>query len=234
MAHNQVNYDLSGAVVPAIPDIDEDFAGGQGPPPQLPASPESESEAEEEPQPSPSLPLRHAPHWTHQLTHVGLSTLLWLQFFWTLLCEAGSVAQTVGTSVLRGLQSKTYIFFQGSTHPHRLQDYTLYGPGVPPVAWYYDAEKKIFYSGAIYNTTREYELHHFEWLTGEIRYNNLTLYYVTEYLNQIKWAGQEPPSAALVMAAWALHSGVVLTLLDGITLSTINQDASESNLPLRG
>lgn len=230
MAYHQVN-DLSGAIIPEVDDV---YPGGQSPPPQLPPSPESDSEQEEEPQPPPSLHLTHAPHWTQTLTHVGLSTLLWLQFFWTLLCEAGSVAQTVGTSVLRGLQTQTYVFFQGSTHPHRLQDYTLTGPGVPPVAWYYDATKKTFYSGAIYNTTTEYELHHFEWLAGQIKYNNLTLYDVSDYLQQIKWAGQERPSAALVMAAWALHSGVVLTLLDGITLFTINEDASETSVSLRG
>jgi len=233
MANYQVN-DLSGAVIPEVDDVPP---GGQSPPPQLPPSPDSESETEEEPHPTPSLELTHAPSppsWTQTLTHVGIQTLLWLQFFWAVLSDVGSVAQTVGTSVLRGLQSKTYIFFQGSSYPLRLHDYTLTGPGVPPVAWYYDADKKIFYSGTVYNTTTEYELHHFEWLAGQIKYNNLTLYDVSDYLQQIKWAGQERPSAAIVMAAWALHSGVVLTLLDGITLFTINEDATETSVPLRG
>lgn len=165
--------------------------------------------------------------------HLGFQTLLWMQYVWSILSEVGSVAQTVGTSVLRGLQSQTFVFFEGSTHPHRLQDYTLTGPGVPPVVWYYDADKKVFYSGTVYNTTTEHHLHHFDWLAGQVKYNNLILYDVSEYIQQAKWTGQQAPPASIVMSAWALHSGIVLTLLDGITLCTINQDASESSLSLR-
>jgi hypothetical protein len=164
----------------------------------------------------------------------GFQSLLWLQFLWALLTQVGSVAQSVSTGVLRGLQGHVYVFFQGSTYPYRLYDYTLTGPGVPAAEWYYDADKKIFYSASVYNTTTEYELHHLEWLSGQIRYNNLMLYDVSEYLQQVKWAGPQRPSAAHVLSAWAIHSGIVLTLLDGITLSTINEDASESNVPVRG
>lgn len=165
---------------------------------------------------------------------VGFQSLLWLQFLWSVATQVGSVVQSVSTGVLRGLQSQVYVFFQGSTYPYRLYDYTLTGPGVPAPEWFYDADKKIFYSSTVYNTTTEYALHHFEWLSGQIRYNNLILYDVSDYLQQIKWAGSQRPSAAHVLAAWAIHSGVVLTLLDGITLSTINEDASETSVPIRG
>lgn len=165
---------------------------------------------------------------------IGFHSLLWLQALWSLLSQVGSVAQSVTTGVLRGIQSQVYVFFQGSTYPYRLYDYTLTGPGVPAPDWFYDADKKIFYSSTVYNTTTEYDLRHFEWLSGQVRYNNLILYDVSEYLQQIKWTGRQRPSAAHVLAAWAIHSGVVLTLLDGISLSTINEDASESNVPIRG
>jgi hypothetical protein len=171
--------------------------------------------------------------WT-ALRSIGLQTLLWLQFFWTLLSHAGSVTQTVSRGVIRSLQSQIYVFFQGSPYPYRVQDYTLSGPGVPPVEWYYDADKKLFLSSSLYNTTTEYETHHFEWLSGQIKYNDLLLQDISDYLQQAKWAGTSRPSASVLVSAWSLHSGTVLHLSDGLRLHTINQDASESAIPIRG
>lgn len=246
-----VDHEVNGTFIgrePVVPTGQQDDQGnGQAPPS------DTESEEHQESPSPPSAPVldpiripppfpvpvqaRHEPSsdvfWRYA-RQIGFQSFLWLQLVWSLLSQAGSVAQSVTTGVLRGLQSQVYVFFQGSTYPYRLFDYTLTGPGVPAPEWFYDADKKIFYSSTVYNTTTEYELHHFEWLSGHVRYNNLILYDVSEYLQQIKWVGRERPSAAHVLAAWAIHSGVVLTLLDGITLSTINEDASESNVPLRG
>lgn len=162
----------------------------------------------------------------------GLQTLLFLQVVWTLLSQLLSTTQTVSTSILRGIQSKTYVFFQGSTHPYRLQEYTLTGPGVPPVEWYYDADKKVFVSSLLYNTSTEYESHHLQWLSGQILYNNLVLYDISEYLQEVKWAGETRPSTRHVLAAWSLHSGIVLHSIDGILLQTINEDGTETSIPI--
>jgi hypothetical protein len=172
-------------------------------------------------------------HWD-TLRSFSLQTLLWLQFFWTLLSHAGSVTQTVSRGVIRTLQKQVYVFFQGSPFPYRVQDYTLSGPGVPPIEWYYDADKKLFLSSSVYNTTTEYETNHFEWLSGQIKYNDLLLQDISDYLQQAKWAGGAPPSAAVLVSAWSLHSGTVLHLSEGLRLHTINQDASESAIPIRG
>jgi hypothetical protein len=126
------------------------------------------------------------------------------------------------------------VFFQGSPFPYRVQDYTLSGPGVPPIEWYYDADKKLFLSSSVYNTTTEYEMNHFEWLSGQIKYNDLLLQDISDYLQQAKWAGVTRPSAAVLVSAWSLHSGTVLHLSEGLRLHTINQDASESAIPIRG
>ena len=165
---------------------------------------------------------------------LALHTLLWAQFFWTLLCQAGATTQTITRGVVRSLQSQVYVFFQGSAYPYRIQDYTLSGPGVPPIEWYYDADKKMFISFIIYNTTTEYESHHFEWLSGQIKYNNLMLQDISEYLQQAKWVGASRPSATVLVSAWSLHSGTVLHLSEGLRLHTINQDATESVLPICG
>lgn len=164
----------------------------------------------------------------------GLHALLWLQFIWNLLSYAASTTQTVSRSVLRGLQSQLYVFFKDSNYPYRFQDTTLIGPGIAPVDWYYDGDKKLFLPSNLYNTTTEYTTHHLEWLTGQIKYNDLVLYDISDYLQEVKWAGSSKPSAARVLAAWSIHSGIVLNALDSVVLQVINEDGTESSLPIRG
>lgn len=163
----------------------------------------------------------------------SLQTLLFLSMVWSLLSHAASVTQTVGVGVARSLQTQLYVFFQGSTYPYRVQDYTIAGPGIAPVEWYYNADSKVFISANLYNTSNEIQSHHFEWLSGEIQFNGLSLYDVTEFLQQVRWAGASRPSSALVLAAWSLHSGIVLNLRDGLVLKVIQGDGSESTLTVR-
>lgn len=172
-----------------------------------------------------------ATRMSHQF---GIQAILFLHFVWTVLCRLGSATATVSTSVVRGLQSHMYVFFQGSPYPYRLQDYVVSGPGVPPIEWYYDADKKIFLSANLYNTSTEFDLHHFEWLSGQVKYNDLLLQDISDYIEDAKWAGTTRPSPAVILSAWSLHSGLVLHLSEGLRLHTINQDASESVLPIRG
>ena len=205
---------------------------------------EDHSEDESEDSDESEQPVHQGPHIvaevpTHQVVwhytqQFGIQAFLWIQFLWQLMSYVASTTQTVSKGVIRSLQNQEYVFFEQSNYPYRLQDYTLNGPGVAAVEWYYDADKKTFVSSALYNTTTEYAMHHLEWLSGQIRYNNLVLYDISEFLQQVKWTGRVKPSAARVLAAWSLHSGVVLSGIDGISLQTINEDGSESTLALRG
>jgi hypothetical protein len=164
----------------------------------------------------------------------GFQALLWLQLLWNLLSYAASTTQSVSRSVLRGLQSQVYVFFKESNYPYRLQDTNLIGPGIAPVDWYYDADKKLFLASNLYNTTTEYTTHHLEWLTGQIKYNDLILYDISDYVQEVKWAGSTKPSAARVLAAWSTHSGIVLNNVESVVLQVINEDGTESSLPIRG
>jgi hypothetical protein len=125
-----------------------------------------------------------------------------------------------------------YVFFQNSNYPYRSQEITLAGPGIAPIDWYYNADKMLFVSYPVYNTSSLYETHHLEWLSGQVRYNDLVLYDITEFLQQVRWAGSARPSPARVLAAWSLHSGIVLNATEGLTLQVISEDGSESSLRL--
>jgi hypothetical protein len=168
------------------------------------------------------------------LQRFGLHTLLFLQVVWNLLSRAANVTQTISSGVVRSLQTRLFFFFQGSIYPYRIHEYVLSGPGIAPVEWYYNADSKVFVSATLHNTRNDYQTHHFQWLSGEVQFNGLTLYDITEFLEQLKWAGSTRPSTGHVLAAWALYSGIVLQLRDGMVLKTINEDGSESSLPLCG
>ncbi len=213
-------------------------------PPQTPSESESEAESEveseeevEETQITHRGPhLQLPPHevvWQYT-QRFGIQALLWIQILWNILSYMATTTQTITKGVVRSIQDKTYVFFEGSNYAYRLQDLSLNGPGVAPVEWYYDADKKLFLSASLYNSTTEYTTQHLEWLCGQIRYNNLTLYDISDYLQQTRWAGRTKPSVARVLAAWSLHTGVVLSGMEGISLQTINEDGTESVLSLRG
>jgi hypothetical protein len=216
------------------------------PPPPMPSpasSPEPESEDDEDVSDEETETETHpVPHMTPNASHVnmlmyaqsfGIQALFWLHTLWTWLSYAADTTQTITKGVVRSLQSKTYIFFKDSNYPYRLQEYATSGPGVPPVDWYYDADKKLFVSSNLYNTNTDGISQHFEWLSGEIKYNGLVLYDVSDYLEDAKWAGVSRPSPARILAGWSLHSGIVLQFVEGLTLHTVNQDGSESVLQLR-
>jgi hypothetical protein len=200
--------------------------------------PDSDSDSET---PQPSVAIVSRPRVRNYnaevlvvVQRVGIHALLFLQLAWTLLSRAASTTQTLSLGVVRSFQTQLYVFFQNIPYPYRAQTTTLAGPGVPPIEWYYNADTKVFLSSTIYNTTHEYHTHHLEWLSGEIRYNDLVLYDVSEYLQQVRWAGTARPNPSVLLAAWSIHSGIVLNLRDGLILKTINEDGSESSLQLRG
>jgi hypothetical protein len=164
------------------------------------------------------------------LQYWGIQGLLWIQVLWNALSYASEKTIVLSKSVLRAVQPKLYVFFEGSSYPYRLQDYTLAGPGIAPVEWFYNADTKVFVDSRIYNSSLEYPTQHFEWLSGEIKYNNLVLHDISDFLQEIRWAGTQKPSCSRVLAAWSLSSGIVLNPKEGLSLHTINQDGSESAL----
>ena len=231
MADNQMNEVdqanteplIQAPPAPTFPEPDEDT--------------HSESSVEEEEHSVPHM--TPPPHSSTQadvfrvLQHCGIQAFFFMHTVWTWLSYAADKAQVVTKGVVRSLQSKTYVFFKDSNFPYRLQDYATSGPGVAPVEWYYDADKKLFVSSNLYMTNTEAIAHHFQWLSGEIKYNGLVLYDVSDFLEDAKWAGVSQPSPARILAAWSLHSGIVLQFREGLTLHTINEDGTESVLQLR-
>jgi hypothetical protein len=152
-----------------------------------------------------------------------------LQFLWVLFGN-------VGRGVKRSFQDDIYVFFKGSSYPYYINDVQLNRSGMPEIEWYYNAATNTFLTSRLYTNSQSYHTHHIPFLTAEVKYNDLTLYDVSEFMNSVRWAGEdgEPmPDVNILMSAWSLSSGIVLKRSDQMNLVVINTDGIETNVPLR-
>jgi hypothetical protein len=193
---------------------------------------EEMDDIDEQPQPI----LQHlalAPH--QQQTPFSTLALLYaiqcLRLAFLLLNTGYTVTKRVSKGLIRSLQEEVYVFFANTPYAYRMQDTVLTGPGVPPVQWYYKASTKQFISGALYNATDDYVFHHLPYLSAEIKYNNLNLYDISEFLEGIRWAGEQAPTPAVLLSVWSLTSGVVLNT-NGFSLAVISEQGQEQTIAL--
>ena len=192
-------------------------------------------EEEELPQDSHLHGEHYAPESAQTSVHWSLQAAAFLNMTWTVLQVIGRFAGDISKGIYRAIQPDTYIFFSGEAHPYRLSDVCMQGPGVAPIAWNYNARSHTFISGLLFDNAQEYVTHHLPFLACEIKYNDLVLYDISDFVEKIRWAGapsQEHPSPRLILAAWTLESGVVLQHSDSLKLSAINDSGDIVELPL--
>lgn len=168
-----------------------------------------------------------------------MSIMYFLQFLngaYRFLSSSWSLCQNVYKGVKRSLSENVYVFFEDSSYPYALDEIEMKSPGVPSIEWYYNHTTKTFISARLYTNSQHYHTHHIPYLSAELQYNDLTLYNVTEFMNDVRWAGEdgEPmPSADHLVSAWTLYSGVVVKRSDAVSLLVINTDGDEQRVPLR-
>ena len=156
-------------------------------------------------------------------------TLQFLQTSWT-------VARKTGKAIQDSFRDDMYIFFCGSSYPYHLDDLILSSPGVPAVEWYYNATKNTFVTARLQTNSQNYTTHHIPYLSAQIQYNDLTLYDISEFINSVRWAGEdgEPmPSVDHLVSAWSLSSGIVIEQSTTMKLAVINTDGEDVKIPLR-
>ena len=152
-----------------------------------------------------------------------------LNFVWLLFGN-------IGRGVQRTFQDDVYVFFKDSHSPHFIKDVQLHVSGAPEVEWYYNSKTRSFLSANLYNTSETYHTHHVPFLTAEVRYNDLALYDISEFINSVRWAAEENegmPSVSHLVSAWSLSSKIILKRSDQMNLSVINTDGNQTTIPLR-
>jgi hypothetical protein len=173
-----------------------------------------------------------------KMIYLYLQGMLYLLRFlnWSLnsLQSAWSVTKKVSYAVKESMKDEMYVFFNGSSYPYRVKDIHLDHPGTPPIEWYYNASTQSFISSRVYNSSQTYQTKHIPYLTAEIKYNDLTLYDASDYINSVRWVGEEMPNARQLISAWTVHSGIVLQVSKDMTLFVIDTDGSERKVSLTG
>lgn len=183
-------------------------------------------------------------HLSHEQRHVAnpylwifsaeasLQALHWFNFFMNIVHQGYTIVSKVSKGVLRSMQEQTYVFFLNTAFPYRVQDLTLQGPGVPQIEWYYNADKKLFIAGNMYETSNDYFPRHLPYLSGELRYEDLVLHDLSDFINEVRWVGNGSlPAAKYLLAAWSLQSGIILDQNERkLSLHCIMETGQETNV----
>lgn len=157
------------------------------------------------------------------MTGLGLFNLAW-----DFTVELAGFTGTLLKNIHRSFEPSIFVFFTDSYYAYRLADLQLNAPGSAEVEWYYDAERKLFFqpNGEIHGAK------HFPYLSAEIKYNDLSLYDISEFIEPMHWCGQEAPSADHILAVWMMQKGIVLSKRH-LSLSVINEEGDTVLVPLR-
>jgi hypothetical protein len=130
--------------------------------------------------------------------------------------------KVVVKGLIKAIQPNKYVFFDGYNTAIHVSNVKDNGPGIPQIAWYYDADKSLFYKD-----DSSCEEKHISWLSANISYNGLTLYSLDDYVSSVKYRGAESPSAAILLGGWSLYTGTVLDTNLRLELDVITEDGNE-------
>jgi hypothetical protein len=129
----------------------------------------------------------------------------------------------------RAFEPEVYVFFKDSFYPYRLADCRLNQPGTAEVEWYYDDDTKLFFKPGADRTHQK----HFPYLSAEIKYNDLTLYDISDFVECMHWSGEdEAPSADHILSIWMMKRGIILSKMH-LSLSVINEEGDTASIPMR-
>ena len=177
---------------------------------------------------------------TEKLNEIYLQSMVCLLRFFMIATEilraSWNVTQKTYVAVRDSFRENVYVFFEGSSFPYKVNDLHLDSPGVPTVEWYYNATTNTFITARLNTNSEHFTKHHIPYLAAQIKYDDLTLYDISEFINSVRWAGEEGeamPTVDHLVSAWTLSSGIVLRRSNTMVLSVINTDGNDVQIPLR-
>lgn len=151
------------------------------------------------------------------------TSIMFLSILWNLV-------NRMRKNVSKSFGKDVYVFFERNDTPYHTADFKTSGPGISPVAWYYDSKTKTFSNPTFCTST-----HHFPMLTAQIKYGDMLLYDISEFVDTLRYnSAGTVPQPELILAAWSLESGVVLSKSNTLKLSTITDEGDNREIPLYG
>ena len=204
------------------------------PPVQEESDTESESETEEQQHPRNFLrdiveeQNRRRANWLNKE-----SLLYWSIHITTMLWNYSSLAAyyvyKAAQGAYRGVQNPIYYFFEHSTVAYEASHVKLNTPGAPTIDWIYDFDSRVFRRP---ESTDEKK--HLPYLTAAVNHQDLSLYDLTDFVQSIRYCGSSAPTAQHIMAAWFLHTGILLDLSLPMTLQVCTEEGEEKTVTLGG
>lgn len=129
----------------------------------------------------------------------------------------------------RGVQNQSYLFFEHSTVPYQASHVKLNTPGAPTVEWTYDFDSRTFRSSS---ASADEHPKHMPYLTAEVYHQELSLYDLTEFVQGLHYTGTTAPSVRHILAAWFLHTGILLDLSLPMSLKVFTEEGEEKTVSL--
>lgn len=157
------------------------------------------------------------------ITGLGLFNMAW-----DFTADLVSFTGTVLKNLHRSFEPSIFVFFKDSFYAYRLADLQMNAPGSAEVEWYYDADRKLFFEP----NSEIRDTKHFPYLFAEIKYNDLSLYDISEFIEEMHWCGREAPSADHILGIWMIQKGIILSKRH-LTLSVIDEDGETTSVALR-
>ena len=164
---------------------------------------------------------------------LGLRAAAALSVAWGYISAVKNSIVDMGRKVYRALMPDTYIFFGTSAQPYRMTDVNTSGPAVAPISWYYDADTRFFVSSRVYNNETYYRGHHLPFLSAQIKYHDLCLYDISDFIETVKWVGvdgEKHPPIPFILAAWTLRTGIVVQDSEFLRLEVIDDNGETVSL----
>jgi len=164
---------------------------------------------------------------------LGLRAVAALSVAWGYLNSVKNSIVDIGRKVYKALMPDTYVFFGTSAQPYRMTDVNTSGPAVAPISWYYDADTRFFLSARMYANATYYRGHHLPFLSAQIKYHDLCLYDISDFLETVKWAGvdgEKHPPIPFILAAWTLRTGIVVQDSEFLRLEVIDDNGETVSL----
>lgn len=169
---------------------------------------------------------------THAYNELPLYTLVTFNTSVMILSFIWDIISRVGKNLLKSVKTDTYVFFDKNYTPYHTSDFKICGPGIAPLAWNYSSDNRTFTTPNL--NEDGIVLHHLPFLAAQIKYGDLILYDITDFVGRVKCFSQRnvTPSPELIVAAWSLESGIVVSQTGLIQLSIITDEGDSKNIPL--
>jgi hypothetical protein len=169
---------------------------------------------------------------THAYKELPLYTLVTFNATMMILTAIWDILSRVTKNVVKSIKTDTYVFFDKNYTPYHTSDFKTTGPGIAPIAWHYSSDSLTFSTPNLDEVG--IVLHPLPFLAAQIKYGDLILYDITEFVGKIKCFSQrhDTPSPELIVAAWSLESGIVVSQTGLIQLSIITDEGDSKNIPL--